>query len=92
MSNQPTIGDYLDDEERELIETIEQDDYQTSSILTEERLQDWQAMARAKMNEERAPISLRIPKTDLSRLKSQAMKEGIPYQTLINSILHQAVN
>ncbi|MBA5249335.1 MAG: hypothetical protein FE834_07415, partial [Gammaproteobacteria bacterium] len=61
MSNQPTIGDYLDDEERELIETIEQDDYQTSSILTEERLQDWQAMARAKMNEERAPISLRIP-------------------------------
>lgn len=92
MSNQPTIGDYLDDEERELIETIEQDDYQTSSILTEERLQDWQAMARAKMNEERAPISLRIPKTDLSRLKSRAMKEGIPYQTLINSILHQAVN
>lgn len=92
MNNQPTIGDYLDDEERELIEAIEQDDYQASSILTKERLQDWQAMARAKMNEERSPISLRIPRTDLSRLKSRAMKEGVPYQTLINSILHQAVN
>ena len=38
----------------------------------------------AKMNEERAPISLRISKTDLSRLKTRAMQEGIPYQTLIH--------
>ena len=88
MSNQPTIGDYLDDEERELIETIEQDDYQTSSILTEERLQDWQAMARAKMNEERAPISLRIPETDLSLLKSRAMKGVVGMRTHLKKHSH----
>ena len=60
--------------------------------MTANRLQELQASARAKMNEERTLISLRIPKTDLSRLKTMAMKEGIPYQTLINSILHKSVN
>jgi predicted DNA binding CopG/RHH family protein len=34
---------------------------------------------------------LRIPRTDLARLKSRAMQEGIPYQTLINSIIHKYV-
>ena len=31
-------------------------------------------------------------KPALSRLKTKAMQEGISYQTLINSILHKAVN
>ena len=93
MNNNPKINKYINDEERQLIEAIEHDDYQVGdSILTSDRLQDLQASARAKINEERAPISLRIPKTDLSRLKTRAMQEGIPYQTLINSILHKFVN
>ncbi|SMN15945.1 hypothetical protein CRYPA_1893 [uncultured Candidatus Thioglobus sp.] len=93
MNKIPKVTTYLDDDEKELIEAIERDDYQFgASSLTEKRLKEIQASARAKMNEERAPISLRIPKTDLSRLKTKAMKEGVPYQTLINSILHKAVN
>lgn len=93
MNNNPKIKKYIDEEEKQLIEAIDRDDYQVGdSALTADRLQELQASARAKMNEERAPISLRIPKTDLSRLKTRAMKEGIPYQTLINSILHKSVN
>lgn len=93
MNNNPKIKKYIDDEERQTIEVIESDDYQVKgSALTPDRLQELQASARAKMNEERTLISLRIPKTDLSRLKTMAMKEGIPYQTLINSILHKSVN
>ena len=93
MKNIPKVTNYIDDDEKQLIEAIERDDYQVGrSALTSDRLQELQAGARAKMNEERAPISLRIPKTDLSRLKTRAMQEGIPYQTLINSILHKSVN
>lgn len=93
MSNKPKVEKYIDDEEKQLIEAIEHDDYQVGdSVLTSERLQELQVVARGKMNEERTPISLRIPKTDLSRLKTRAMQEGIPYQTLINSILHKSVN
>lgn len=36
-------------------------------------------------------ISLRIANHDLEKLKEKARDEGIPYQTLINSILHKYV-
>ena len=36
-------------------------------------------------------ISLRISSHDLEKLKEKAIDEGIPYQTLINSILHKYV-
>jgi hypothetical protein len=40
----------------------------------------------------RAKISLRVPKRDLVRLKSRALQEGIPYQTLINALIHRYVS
>jgi predicted DNA binding CopG/RHH family protein len=49
-------------------------------------------MARATMADERAKISLRIPKRDLIRLKLRALQEGIPYQTLINALIHRYVS
>ncbi len=49
-------------------------------------------MARATMNEERAKISLRIPRRDLTLLKSRALQDGIPYQTLINALIRRFVN
>ncbi len=45
-------------------------------------------IAQAKKNRS---ISLRISNFDLEKLKEKAEKEGIPYQTLINSILHKYV-
>ena len=93
MNKEPAIGKYLDDEERELIEAIESDDYELGeSKLTPERLSEIQEAARNTINETSAKISIRIPRTDLARVKSLAMQEGIPYQTLIKSIIHKAVS
>lgn len=93
MIKKPIVKDYIDVEEKELIDTIEQDDYTPGkSTLTPKRVQALQQAARATINEERTRISLRVPKSDLARLKARALREGIPYQTLINSILHQAAN
>jgi predicted DNA binding CopG/RHH family protein len=36
-------------------------------------------------------ISLRISQYDLEKLKEKAKEEGIPYQTLINMVLHKYV-
>lgn len=36
-------------------------------------------------------ISLRISNFDLEKIKEKASQEGIPYQTLINSILHKYI-
>jgi predicted DNA binding CopG/RHH family protein len=91
--NIPTIGKFLDKEEEELFNLIESDDYVPgSSLLTPERLLEFQKAARATINEERTKISLRLANSDLVRLKAKAMREGMPYQTLIGSILHKAVS
>lgn len=38
------------------------------------------------------PISIRLDAIVLSELRTEAEKLGIPYQTLISSVLHQYVN
>jgi len=38
------------------------------------------------------PVGLRIDGSDLALLKSEAERRGIPYQTLLGSILHQYLN
>lgn len=92
MNNEPKIGAYIDDEERELVEAIESDDYEFGeSQLTPARLAVLQDAARNTLNEQRQKISIRVPRTDLSRLKAKAMREGVPYQTVINSLIHKHV-
>lgn len=34
-------------------------------------------------------VNFRISQRDLERMKSKAMEEGVPYQTLITSLLHK---
>ncbi len=86
-------GPYIDDEERELIEAIENSDIsQWESFLTPERKAELQQMARNTFASRSKKITMRINEGNLLRLKAMALREGIPYQTLINSILHKAVH
>jgi predicted DNA binding CopG/RHH family protein len=82
----------LDDEEADLAESLEALKEKPENLLTPARRDEFKAMARATMNDEREKISIRISRTDLMLLKSRAMQEGIPYQTLINSIIHKYVS
>jgi predicted DNA binding CopG/RHH family protein len=92
MTKKPHVANYLDDEERELIEAIEADDYTPGqSLLTPELMAQMQEAARNTLNETSEKISIRIAQSDLARVKARALREGIPYQTLIKSIIHQAV-
>ena len=92
MKKIPTIGAFLDDEEKAIYEAIEREDYKPVSLLTPEKVAEYQASARATLNESRVKISLRVPAGDLACLKAKAEREGMPYQTLINSILHKAAS
>ena len=42
--------------------------------------------------EKRKQVNFRINQNDLEKLKSKALVEGIPYQTLLNSIVHKFLN
>jgi len=92
MTKTPHVATYLDDEERELVEAIEADGYEPGqSLLTPELMAQMQDAARNTLNETSEKISIRIAQSDLARVKARALREGIPYQTLIKSIIHQAV-
>jgi len=47
--------------------------------------------ARATMRKDKR-VNIRISERDLVRLQKTAMQEGLPYQTLISSILHKFIN
>jgi predicted DNA binding CopG/RHH family protein len=92
ITKTPEIGKYLDAEERDFIESFEASEAPLESFLTPERRAELEAMAHAAMNDERAKVSLRIRKRDLVQLKSRALQQGIPYQTLINALIHKYVS
>jgi predicted DNA binding CopG/RHH family protein len=87
----PSVGTFVDDEEKALAKLVESESFRPKSVLTPARRKSYVGAARAAMNEGRVKISLRIAESDLLRLKAKAMREGMPYQTLIGSILHKAV-
>ena len=82
----------LDAEEIALLEASERGELQPVPNQDEMIAQLKKAAQNLSGQGPRSNVSLRIPAYNLSRLKAQALREGIPYQTLINSILHQYIN
>lgn len=78
----------LDNEEKELLETFEAGEWQ--SVKEPARLQELQAYAKLTMAKDKR-ITLRLSSIDLESIQTIAVEEGIPYQTLISSILHKYV-
>lgn len=76
----------LDDYENEILEA-----YEKGKLKPTETKTDFQAIARNTMMKNRK-INIRISENDLSALQRKAAREGIPYQTLIGSVLHKYVS
>ena len=74
----------LTPEEQEIEDSIDQ----MESVVGEERERIEAILDRARKTQ---TISLRISEEDLQLTKKRAVKEGIPYQTLISSIVHRYV-
>jgi hypothetical protein len=91
MKKTPEIGRYLDDEVKALVQAFETSDAPVKSGLTPKRKREIETMARATMSDERAKISLRVPKRNLTRLKSRALQERDPL-SLINAPIHRYVS
>jgi len=61
------------------------------SMLTPERKRDLAEAARATSKKDRR-INIRISSRDLASLQRRALEEGVPYQTLVSSVLHKYVS
>ncbi len=73
----------LDDYESEILEA-----YESGKLVLSESEVNFQAIARNTIKKNQK-INIRIADNDLSALKRRAAREGIPYQTLIRSVLHK---
>ena len=77
----------LGKEERELSKSFSKGEWRSSSNLTQERKKARKASENYQQKDAR--INIRLSKTDLEQIKQKAVYEGLPYQTLIASILHK---
>jgi predicted DNA binding CopG/RHH family protein len=73
----------LDEYEKEIL-----DAYENGKLRLSKPQADYQTVARNTMRKNRK-INIRISENDLSALQRKAAREGIPYQTLIGSVLHK---
>jgi predicted DNA binding CopG/RHH family protein len=73
----------LDEYESEILEAFENGELKLVEPKT-----DFQTIARNTMKKNRK-INIRISENDLSALQRKAAREGMPYQTLIGSVLHK---
>ena len=79
----------LDKEERKLLKSFEAGEFK--SVLTPARRKIIQETASNTFKKDKR-INIRISSRDLDAIQKRALVEGIPYQTLVSSILHKFVS
>ena len=70
-----------------MLESIEKDEWKFISDLQEE-IRGSIEYANATVTKDRR-MNIRISTKDLDELKLKAVEEGMPYQTLVSSIIHK---
>jgi predicted DNA binding CopG/RHH family protein len=80
----------LDNAENELLESYEKEEWRSIDQVEKEK-ERYQEYARATFRKD-TRVNLRISSKDLEAIQKKAIEEGIPYQTLIASVLHKFVS
>lgn len=80
----------LNSEEKELLESYNKGEWEKISDH-ENELKKFRELANESLKKDKR-INIRITNRDLTEIKRMAVHEGIPYQTLVSSILHKYVN
>lgn len=77
----------LDEQERDIRDALEKD--ALVPVADEKELKEKLVRAARATLAKNRHISIRLSEKDLMRLRAKALELGLPYQTLIGSILHQ---
>ena len=80
----------LDKEEKELLESFEKGEWEKIPDH-ETELKELRELARNSLKKDKR-INIRVTDRDLTEIKRKAVHEGMPYQTLVSSILHKYIN
>ena len=80
----------IDQEEKELMGSIERDEWHPVKNIDQEKKKAIAAARNTLRKDKR--INLRLTQKDYHQMQIKAIEEGIPYQTLISSIVHKYLN
>ncbi len=80
----------LDAEERDILDSYERGEWKPVKNPKEE-VKKLQQYARNTLQKDKR-INIRMSSKDLQQVKVIAAQEGVPYQTLISSIIHKYVS
>ena len=80
----------LDDYEKDILESVDNDEWESVDHLEEEKERFSQIAKDTFAKNKR--INIRLTEKDLKGIKVKSLEEGIPYQSLIASIVHKYIN
>ena len=79
----------LDKEEKDILGSYERGEWKSVKNL-EEEIEKHRGYARQTLKKDKR-VNIRISSMVLEELQTRAVEDGMPYQTLISSILHRFV-
>ena len=82
------MSNKLNKEEKEILDTYENDEW--VSVSNPAGIAKYKAAAKATFKKDKR-VNIRISELDLELLQERALIEGLPYQTLMSSVLHKYV-
>jgi predicted DNA binding CopG/RHH family protein len=75
----------LDEYEKDILESVENGEWKSKNN-TDTRLLELQSYIK---NQKKKAISIRVNENDIYELKKKALENSIPYQNLIQILIHQ---
>jgi len=75
----------LDEYETELLQSVENGEWQSRGNI-DERMKELQSYVK---NQKKKAISIRVSENDIYELKKKALESGVPYQNIIQMLIHQ---
>lgn len=79
----------LSKDEKELLDSVERGEWKTIPDFKKEAKR-YQEYAKATFRKDRR-ANIRISEKDLVNIQKRALQEGLPYQTLMSSVLHKFI-
>ena len=75
----------LDEYETDILQSIENDEWQSRGNINN-RIKELQSYVK---NQKKKAISIRVGENDIYELKKKALESGVPYQNIIQMLIHQ---
>jgi len=80
----------LTKEEQDILGSVERGEWLSAADSAKE-IRRYKSAAQATLRKDKR-VNIRMTERDLLRFQKKAAEEGLPYQTLISSVLHKYIN